>query len=375
MSTSQTDVTRNVQVVAHGRASVLIDMQYGSTGKGLFAAFLAHQPDNAVDIASTNAGPNAGHTTCYAPTSEFPQGRKFVAFHLPTFGIIQQSSLVYLNAGSVIDPDMLFKEMEEMGVSPKRLAISPRAVVVTPEDKAYEQDPTSGAAKLASTQKGIGRAIARKVMREATVAGEHPQLKEFTKNIDVPGRLRRGQKMMIEVPQGFDLSLNDGLSYPHCTSRSINVAQALSDAGVHPSVLYKTIGTQRYMPIRVGNLKDADGKEIGFSGPCYPDQKEITWAEAGQEPEFTTVTKRMRRVFTWSATQYARALEILQPDLVFCNFLNYAKSSQGGGNWGREMEALERQRFGRVIDKLYGVGPCVEDVGTKLECFKKMGWM
>lgn len=359
-----------LNVVAHGRASVLLDMQYGSTGKGLMAAYLAHIPENEIDIASTNAGPNAGHTTCYA------DGRKFVTYHLPTFGVIQPKCKIFLNAGSIIDPDMLQAEMAQFNIDPKRLIIHPRAVVVEPEDKAYEKQETSGAAKLASTQKGVGRALARKVMREAVLAGDHPMLREFIQpDFDIMHCLDVGQRVFIEVPQGFDLSLNDGLSYPHCTSRSINVAQALSDAGVHPQALHKVIGTQRYYPIRVGNLMDAEGKEIGHSGPYYKDQREMTWDEAGQTPEFTTVTKRMRRVFTWSATQYERAVRILRPDLVFCNFLNYAKESNGATNWVRDMESLDRRVTGHIIPKIYGVGPNVEDVGSQIDSFKKLGWM
>lgn len=361
---------QDLTVVGRGRASVLIDMQYGSTGKGLCAAYLAHNPLNKVDVASTNAGPNAGHTTMYR------DGRKFITFHLPTFGVIQSDAAIFLNAGSVIDPDMLQAEMAQFDIRPGRMAIHPRAVVVQPEDKVYEQDKQSGAAKLASTQKGVGRAIARKVMREAMLAMDHPMLKEWVRpEFSIMAAINKGAKVMIEVPQGFDLSLNDGLSYPHCTSRSINVAQALSDAGVHPTKLGKVIGTQRYYPIRVGNLLDENGKEIGNSGPYYPDQREMTWDEAGQTPEFTTVTKRMRRVFTWSATQYGRGVRTLRPDLVFCNFLNYAKAGSGGTNWIRDMENVERDELERTIPKIFGVGPCVEDVGDRLSSFKKMGWM
>lgn len=357
-------------VVSHGRASVLIDMQYGSTGKGLCAAYLAHLPQNAVDIASTNAGPNAGHTTCYK------DGKKFVTFHLPTFGVLQPHSTIFLNAGSIIDPDMLMVEMAQFQIDKRRLIIHPRAVVVEAADKAYEQQETSGAAKLASTQKGVGRALARKVMREATLAFQHPMLQEFVrKDFDIMDCLSVGQRVMIEVPQGFDLSLNDGLSYPHCTSRSINIAQSMSDAGVHPQLLYKVIGTQRYMPIRVGNLKDEEGKEIGNSGPHYPDQRELTWEEAGQTPEFTTVTKRMRRVFTWSPMQYERALKLLRPDLIFCNFLNYCKSSGGATNWTRDMETIDRRVMENPVPRIYGTGPCVEDVGDRVSCYKAMGWM
>ncbi len=358
-----------LQIAFKNKASVLVDMQYGSTGKGLMAAYLAHLPYNCVDIASTNAGPNAGHTTCYK------DGRKFITYHLPTFGVIQSECAIFLNAGSIIDPDMLQAELAQFSIDPKRLFIHPRAVVVEPEDKVYEKQEDSGAAKLASTQKGVGRAQARKVMREATLAETHPMLKEYVRDFNIMEKMSRGARVMVEVPQGFDLSLNDGLSYPYCTSRSINVAQALSDAGIHPSRLGRVVGTQRYYPIRVGNLKGEDGHEIGFSGPCYPDQKEMTWDEAGQLPEFTTVTKRMRRVFTWSEMQYLKGVRSLVPDLVFCNFLNYCKISGGATNWVRSMEAIERTVLERTIPKLFGVGPCVEDVGTQVDSFKKMGWM
>lgn len=363
-------IEESLNVVAHGRASVLLDMQYGSTGKGLMAAFLAHRPENQVDVASTNAGPNAGHTTCYA------DGRKFITYHLPTFGVIQSPCKIYLNAGSIIDPDMLHAELAQFNIDRKRLIIHPRAVIVEAEDKVYEQNTDSGAAKLASTQKGVGRALARKVMREAMLAGDHPMLKEFMQpDFDIMHCLDAGQRVFIEVPQGFDLSLNDGLSYPHCTSRSINVAQALSDAGIHPRALHKVVGTQRFMPIRVGNLMDAEGKEIGNSGPYYPDQRELTWEETGQMPEFTTVTKRMRRVFTWSPTQYERGVRVLRPDLIFCNFLNYAKNSAVGGNWVRDMETLDRRVTGHSTPKVFGMGPNVEDVGSYMYCASKLGWM
>jgi adenylosuccinate synthase len=345
-------------------------MQYGSTGKGLFAAYLATLPQNHCQIAATNAGPNAGHTTC------FKNGRKFITFHLPTFGIIQEDAVIYLNAGSIIDPDGLRRELEEFKIDTRRLAIHPRAVVVEEQDKMYEKDVNSGAAKLASTQKGVGRALARKVMREAVTAGQHPYLKQFIRpDFNLMDAMATGMRAFIEVPQGLGLSLNDGVSYPHCTGRSINVAQTLSDAGVHPHMLYKTVGVQRFFPIRVGNLVDESGVEIGNSGPVYPDQEELSWDEVGQAPEYTTVTKRKRRIFTWSDMQYAEGIRVLRPDLVFCNFLNYVPDSIGATQFVRRMETIERVRLGDNVPKMYGVGPCVEDVLPKREAYARMGWM
>jgi len=358
------------QITAGGRASVLIDMQYGSTGKGLFAAYLAGVSGNRCDVAATNAGPNSGHTTCYA------DGRKFVTYHFPTFGIVQSESLIFLNAGSIIDPDMFEAEMEELKIRPGRIAIHPRAAVVEARDKVYEKHSDSGTTKLASTQKGVGSALARKVIREATLADDHPLLKKFVRSgYNLADELRHGKRVFIEVPQGLGLSLNDGLSYPHCTSRSINVAQALSDAGVHPSLLYKVVATQRTYPIRVGNLVNENGVEIGNSGPVYPDQQELTWEQLHQKPEYTTVTKRKRRVFTWSEQQYADGVKLLRPDLVFCNFLNYISDCAGATTWLRRMESVERDVLEYNVPKLFGVGPNVEDVLPLPGAYKRMGWM
>lgn len=49
--------------LAKGRVNILLDGQFGSTGKGLFAEYISKH--NRIDIAITNAGPNAGHTFCY----------------------------------------------------------------------------------------------------------------------------------------------------------------------------------------------------------------------------------------------------------------------------------------------------------------------
>lgn len=366
--TDHDDLRTNV--ISHSGASVLLDLQYGSTGKGLFAAYLAGLPVNEVDIATTNAAPNAGHTTCYA------DGRKFITYHLPTFGVVQKNCIIFLNAGAIIDPDLLQVELTQFGIDRQRLYIHPRAVVVEPEDKAYEKLESSGTTKLASTQKGVGRALARKVMREAILAQDHPMLKEFVrKDFNIMNRIEGGARVMVEVPQGFDLSLNDGLSYPHCTSRSINVAQSLSDAGIHPHYLYKTIGTCRSLAIRVGNIVNDQGEELGNSGPCHPDQRELTWEELHIQPERTTVTKRIRRVFTWSDIQYERALLMLRPNLILANFLNYLPDGTQAGNWNRRMQFSEKKILGDHVPKLFGVGPNVEDILPFHLACARMGWM
>jgi hypothetical protein len=73
----------------------------------------------------------------------------------------------------------------------------------------------------------------------------------------------------------------------------------------------------------VGNIVNEDGIVIGDSGPCYQDQHETTFEALGVEPELTTVTKRVRRIFTWSKNQYQLACSINRPTCTMLTFCDY----------------------------------------------------
>ena len=121
----------------------------------------------------------------------------------------------------------------------------------------------------------------------------------------------------------MDLSLNSGFAYPYCTSREITVSSTLSDVQVHPSYLGKVCVSIRTFPIRVGNIID-NGSIVGYSGPFYPDSIELSWEDIGVEPELTTITKRERRVATFSYEQYNKMMRLYKPDYVLLNFANYS---------------------------------------------------
>lgn len=300
-----------------GRVSCIIDGQYGSTGKGALAAYLATRERNGFDFALTNAAPNAGHTSIH-------NGKKAVTYHLPTIPLHQPDCMIGLTSGCAIDVDLLFRECETLGVSMDGIMIHPMAAIIEQEDKDAEGDPTSGPAGIASTQKGVGSAFARRLLRKARVAKDEPRLAEFVHrwhDVDLQSELVRGARCSMEIPQGRDLSLT-GEFYPHCTSRNVNIAQALSDLHLHPMFLGRTAMSVRTFPIRVGNL---NGKT---SGGCWPDQDETTWEDIGQTPEVTTVTGRVRRVFTWSNMQFARSAAELRPDLVWLSFCDYLKPAE-----------------------------------------------
>ena len=97
-------------------AYVLVDGQYGSTGKGLIAGALAECFWDRVGVAISNAGPNSGHTSYF-------EGTKIVLKQLPTFGVIanliarklgtRDWCTMYLTAGAVIDLRVLTRELDE----------------------------------------------------------------------------------------------------------------------------------------------------------------------------------------------------------------------------------------------------------------------
>lgn len=347
--------------VRKGKASVLFDGQFGSTGKGLAAAWVGES--NEIDWCVTNASANAGHTTVN------DDGSSIVSFHIPSaFHTAREHNWaqIYIDAGAIVDVDVLNREIEELRIPHAQIFVNPNAAVILPEDMDDEKARHSAATKIGSTQKGVGAALARKVTRDGHNLGKFLaksgkkigfQLKAVPLNYE----MKTGKSVLVEVPQGFSLSLNASGFYPYTTSRDCTLQQGLSDAGIHPSLFHKSMSVLRTCPIRVGNIMSLDGKhQLGFSGPGYPDQREITWEELGQEPEVTTVTKRVRRVFDFSVEQYRQMMLHSLPDIVFLNFCNYL-DRQRIKRIVAEMDAVEDKLAVRSM-KYYGYGPRSSDI-------------
>jgi len=312
-------ITKLRCLVPRGKLNIIIDGQFGSTGKGLVSSYLGLY--NRVDIAVTNASTNAGHTFYVGNT-------KYVCKHLPVVGVMNPNSKIYLCAGAIINPKLLMEEIGHFQVDPSRVYIHPRAAVIEDEDLQFEQ--VGAMKKIASTQSGVGAALMRKIERSSGLAQGHTLLRPFCKEFNLQAEMDKGASVVMEVPQGFDLSINSGLAYPYCTSREITVPSALADAQVHPSYLGKVICVIRTYPIRVGHLVE-DGKIVGESGPFYKDSKEISFEDLGVPEEFTTNTKRVRRIATFSTIQYGKMLNAFIPDYIFLNFANYLSEAKLAG--------------------------------------------
>jgi len=309
--------------LAASKFNMMFGGQLGSEGKGLLANYIAST--NHIDIAVSNASSNAGHTFYWQLHSEYSVN-KHITKHLPISGVINKRSTIYLCAGSIINPKLLLKEIDESDIDPNNLYINPRAAIITDEDIENEMKD-NGVKTIASTMSGVGSALVRKINRKAALAWECKELKQFIKFVDLEYYMDKGCTVLMEVPQGMDLSLNHGLSYPYCTSRDVTPASAMNDAMVHPKYIGKVIVAIRTMPIRVGNVIE-NGVEKGNSGPFHNDSIETTWEQLGIETEYTTRTNRVRRVASFSFEQYSKMLKIYQPDYVFLNFCNYLTIEQ-----------------------------------------------
>lgn len=140
-------------------AVVLLGAQWGDEGKGKATDLLGHRVDYVVRYQGGN---NAGHTVVI--------GDKKFALHLLPSGILTPTCTPVIGNGVVIDPSVLFQEIENLqaqGVDTSRLVVSANAHLITPYhvtlDKVTER--FLGNSKIGTTGRGIGPTYGDKVSR------------------------------------------------------------------------------------------------------------------------------------------------------------------------------------------------------------------
>lgn len=349
---TKTDNINRTRLLSPG-VNVLIDGQWGSTGKGKLSAYLASKSDvvwNTADFA-----PNAGHTVVF-------EGKEYVTKTIPS-GYVNREAKLFLTAASVINLDNLAREvdlLQDFQVA-ERLSIHPNAAVVTPEDLKEEQ---AGMKDIASTMTGGGAALRRKIARKAKLAKDFPELRRYIRDRgdEILTVARKGGVVLAESAQGFDLSLNHGHLYPFTTSRDVTTANVLANLGAPPQLMSRCWASMRAHPIRVGHLYDkTTGDKLGDSGPYYPDQVELSWDEITERAgsrvalqEMTTVTKRVRRIFSWSDMQFQRFLTICQPTDISLNFANYLDGRIAGAQGGMSQTYI-RRNYPKIAEHLHGM--------------------
>ncbi len=297
-----------------GKLNVLLDLAFGSSGKGNVAAYLGTK--NKLDLAIANHSPNAGHSVIY-------KGETKVVKMLPTSGIFCKDANILLGSGTVVSLETVLKEIAEFDVGGRTL-ISATAPVVNEYCKEYERENLQ---YIASTFQGTGAAIGLKAMRSQKIklVKDCPELDKYSHfhigDIILNRVGKHGYTGLCEVPQGYGLSVDSEL-YPFTTSRIVNVGQALAYLDIPASIVGDVIGVTRTYPIRVGNVP------AGYSGDTFYDSKEITWEELSQKIgkkvlEMTSVTKRVRRVFTFSKYLFEMAVRRNGVNVLFLTFADY----------------------------------------------------
>ncbi|WP_041592764.1 adenylosuccinate synthetase [Terriglobus roseus] len=292
---------------------LLVGGQFGSEGKGHIASFLARE----YQLLIRGGGPNAGHKVYETPSV-------YTHHQLPC-GTRSTTAQLMIAPGAIINPEALLKEIADCGVTPERLSIDPRVMIISREDIRAEELLVK---RIGSTGQGVGAAAARRIMgrsEPALLARDVAALKPFIQDTNrlLENAYLHGDRILIEGTQGAGLSLYHG-SYPNVTSRDTSASACVSEAGISPKRVRKIVMTCRTYPIRVQN-----GTE-GTSGPLG---KELSWSEVAKRSgyseeeltaaEKTSTTGRQRRVSEFDWVQLRRAALLNGPTDIALTFADY----------------------------------------------------
>lgn len=338
------------------KLDVLVDLQFGSTGKGLLAGYIGVENDYHA-VISVNM-PNAGHTA-YSPDTD----QCFVHKVLPSAIFSPYLKVIGIGPGAVFDVARMAEEWKAVCEyrNDLTLVIHEAAGILKPEHKQMEQRSLS---RISSTMQGSAEALVDKIrrvdgatvkshanlIRQATVANSKPAM--IVNQREWLNIMSNSARILVEGSQGYSLGISAGF-YPFCTSRDCTPARVIADANLPVGWLRSVYASCRVHPIRVGNTND------GHSGDWYTDQRETTFTELGVPEEYTTVTKRVRRVATFSRIQIAEAMAMALPNVVFLNFVNYNERDADEARMAIDSVAAT---LGCGGVRLIGTGPRPDDI-------------
>jgi adenylosuccinate synthase len=303
---------------------VVVGAQWGDEGKGKIVDRLAASSRWVVRFQGGN---NAGHTLVV-------DGEK-VVLHLIPSGILQPGCTCVIGNGVVLDPVVLFREIDALAargrpVTPERLVVSTEAHVILPWHRALDQarEQALGDKRIGTTGKGIGPAYEDKVGRRGVrvadlfdrdalreriggLLAEHNrrlvewygappltvdqilgELEPLAARIQPYARpvvrlladaVRRREPILFEGAQGTFLDVDHG-TYPFVTSSSTVAGGACAGSGVGPTAIDEVLGICKAYATRVG------------SGP-FPTEQENAVGERLRAVghEFGATTGRPRR--------------------------------------------------------------------------------
>ena len=303
----------------------VVGLQWGDEGKGKIVDLITEHADVVVRYCG---GANAGHTVRI--------GNEKYATHLLPVGIFRPGVLNLIGNGVVLDPEVLFREIDEfvgrgLPISPQNLRVSYKAHVVMPyhqaEDAARETSAEGGA--IGTTRRGIGPTYADKMQRATAIrvadllredqlrekigriVGERNKVLQvlydaapvnwrevFERYRDFGRRLqpyvddvghvlidanRAGKRIVFEGAHAVLLDVDHG-TYPYVTSSNCSALGLYTGAGVPPQTVQNFLGIMKAYTTRVGG------------GP-FPTEQDNNIGSYIRERgnEYGTTTRRPRR--------------------------------------------------------------------------------
>jgi adenylosuccinate synthase len=266
----------------------VLGAQWGDEGKGKIVDLLT---PHFSAVARYQGGHNAGHTV-------YAEGRKFV-LHLIPSGILHPGVTCIIGNGVVVDPEALFKEIDELdrlGIPVEgRLLISEKAHVILPYHRELDvlSEARRGERRIGTTSRGIGPAyedkIGRRGIRVCDLLGDREALAgEVRENVSARNRIIRdstvdwkpvfdrllsfgerlrswvgdvslflhrtmadGKTVLFEGAQATLLDIDHG-TYPYVTSSNASIGGVCTGLGVPPRAIGGVLGVAKAYTTRVG---------------------------------------------------------------------------------------------------------------------------
>ena len=297
----------------------IIGAQWGDEGKGKVTDYLAE--DSNVVVRS-QGGNNAGHTIVV--------GGKKHKLHLLPSGILRKDMVNVIGNGVVVNPDVLLRELDNLGDDRGQLFISDRAHIIMPYHTMLDggEESSKGKSKIGTTGNGIGPCYSDKASRIGVRLGDIlddatilerlnkalPRNKallshygvENDLNVDslfdmckswrnklkdmitdtsllINNHIVDGANVLLEGAQGVHIDIEYG-TYPFVTSSSPTTSGAALGSGIAPNKISEVVGVTKAYLTRVG------------SGP-FPTELDDDIGELIRDKgqEFGTTTGRPRR--------------------------------------------------------------------------------
>jgi adenylosuccinate synthase len=226
---------------------IIVDLQYGDTGKGKVAHHLASSGEYNF-VIRYNGGPNAGHTI-------YHNGEKIVTHQVPVGVLYGIPSMIGL--GCVVSIPKLLEELEMLNRfdidTAGLIFVDKRAHIITDEHLGHDGTDT----QIGTTRQGVGPAYTSKYGRTGIRIGDylsgvdHP-IKDHIQIIDFYEYSRKNElTILAEGAQGFHLDIDWG-NYPYVTSSHCTVGSVCLN-GIPYNTIRKVYGTMKAYETYVGN--------------------------------------------------------------------------------------------------------------------------